>query len=510
MNVGYVLTEKAQQVPGVEAIVFEDKRFTYQDLNNRVNSFANALLDTGIKKNEHVALLLQNCNQFMEIYFALAKIGAVLVPINWRLAPQEIEYITNNSDAVALILGSDYIDTVNLIRNNLSEVRTCIVVGKETPSDMENYENLVEAYPTSEPLIKEEVGLEDDMCVIYTSGTTGRPKGAVHTHGSTLWEAVNEAIAYSINANDIALVSAPLFHVGGFHDLHFPLYYVGGKVILHRRFSEEEILADIAKEHVTLLFGVSSMIRRIAQWPTIGDYDLSSVRLVMTGGEPFAPKDIREVIKHFKNAEYTQVYGLTEGIALSTFLDGKHALEKIGSVGKPFYGVELRIIDEQGHAVPKGGTGEIIQKGTHMMRDYWKMPEEAGPTFDKDGWFHTGDLARIDEDGYIYIVGRIKDMIISGGENIYPAEIEGVLYLYPKIKEVAVIGIPDEKWGEAVKAIVVLKPGCDMTAEEVINHCTQRLARFKRPKSVVFVDALPKTASGKIAKAELRARHSKG
>lgn len=506
MNVGYIVTQKAIQIPDKTAIICEGKEYTYKTFNNRINQLANALLDMGIKKNDHVALLLENCNQFMEIYFALAKIGGVLIPINWRLNVKEIEYIANNSKAVIFILGTNYIDTVNSIRKSIRKVKEFIVVGKDNPDNMKNYEQLISSYPSNEPVVAKEVGLNDDMSIIYTSGTTGRPKGAVHTHGSTLWEAVNEAIPLKLCEDDISVVSAPLFHVGGFHNLHFPLYYVGGTAIIHTHFSEEDILRDIVKYRATLIFGVSSMLRRIVQWPEIGKYDLSSIRIVLTGGEPFDARDIKEVVRYFNHGEYVQVYGLTEGISLSTFLDGKHALEKIGSVGKPFYGVELRIVDEQGNDVPNGGTGEIIQKGTHIMRDYWAMPKDAGPTFDKDGWFHTGDLAKLDDEGYIYIVGRIKDMIISGGENIYPAEIEHILYLNQKIKEAAVVGVPDAKWGEAVKAFLVLKPGMQMTEEEVVNHCTEHLARFKRPKYVEFVEALPKTASGKIAKGELRKR----
>ncbi len=509
MNVGYILTQKAKQMGGSEALVFEGKRLTYGDLNNRVNRLANAFLDMGIGKGEHVLLLAQNCNEFMEVYFALAKIGGVLVPVNWRLAPREIEYICTNSRSVAFLVQADYCPAVNSIREKLDGVKDYVCIGQGTPGNMKSYDELLEAYPPGEPHMKWGVSLGDDVAIIYTSGTTGRPKGAIHTHAGHLWHAANSAIGFQVRPDDRSLVCCPLFHVAGFHNFSFHMYYVGGTVIMHRSFNETKIFEDIERERVTLLFAVSSMIVRLVEHPDIGRHDLSSLRKIWTGAEPFPIPTIRKIKETWPALEFVQAYGFTEGISTTSFLEDRHAISKIGSVGKPFYGVEAMVVDEQGNEVAPGGTGELVQKGTQVMREYWGKPPEAGPTFDENGWYHSGDRVRLDEEGYMYIVGRIKDMIISGGENIYPAEVEQVLYTHPKIKEVAVIGVPHERWGEAVKAIIVLQPGEEMTDQEVIEYCKQNIASYKKPKYVIFIEQLPRLASGKIAKAELRQRYGR-
>lgn len=506
MDVGYILTQKAKQIGDSEALVFEGKCLTYRDLNNRVNRLANAFLDMGVEKGDHVLVLAQNCNEFIEAYFALAKIGGVLVPVNWRLAPREIEYICTNSQSVAFLVQGDYVPVVDAIREELEGVRIYICIGEGSPGNMKSYDHLLEAHPAREPELKWEVGLDDDVAIIYTSGTTGRPKGAIHSHAGHLWHAANSAIGFQVRPDDISLVCCPLFHVAGFHNFSFHMYYVGGKVVLHRRFNEAKIFEDIEREKVTLLFAISSMVKRLVEHPDMGRHDLSSLRKIWTGGEPFPVPTIRRVKETWPSVEFIQAYGFTEGISTTSFLEDKCAISKIGSVGKPFYGVETMVVDEQGNEVPPGGTGELVQRGTQVMREYWNKPPEAGPTFDEKGWYHSGDLVRLDEEGYMYIVGRIKDMIISGGENIYPAEVEQVLYTHPKIKEAAVIGVPDEKWGEAVKAIVVPQPGEGMTEQEVIEHCKQNIASYKKPKYVEFVEELPRLASGKIAKGELRQR----
>ena len=509
MNVGYILTQKAKQIGDSEAVVFEGKRLTYRDLNNRANRLANAFLDIGIEKGNHVLLLSQNCNEFMEAYFALAKIGGVLVPVNWRLAPREIEYICTNSQSVAFLVQDDYVPVVNSIREKLGGVNNYICIGQGTPGNMKSYDELLEAYPASEPELEWEVGLDDDVAIIYTSGTTGRPKGAIHTHAGHLWHAANSAIGFQVTQKDISLVCCPLFHVAGFHNFSFHMYYVGGKAILHRRFDETKIFEDIEREKVALLFAVSSMVVRLVEHPNVGRHDMSSLRKIWTGAEPFPIPTIRKIKETWPAVEFIQAYGFTEGISTTSFLEDKFAISKIGSVGKPFYGVEAMVVDEQGNEVPPGGIGELVQKGTQVMREYWNKPPEAGPTFDEKGWYHSGDLVRLDKEGYMYIVSRIKDMIISGGENIYPAEVEQVLYTHPKIKEAAVIGVPDKKWGEAVKAIVVLQPGEEMTQEEVIEHCKENIASYKKPKSVEFMEELPRLASGKIAKVELKQMYGK-
>jgi fatty-acyl-CoA synthase len=510
MNVGYLLTQKAAQVGNREALVFENKRFTFGELNARVNSLANAMLHLGIKKGDHVGVLLRNCNEFWEAYFAIAKIGAVIVPINWRLVSRELEFVINDSEAKMLMLGEEFEEIISGISTQLANVKDYIIVKRGTGSQdsklkgSKSYENLVATYPDSEPGV-DEVKMGDDLAIIYTSGTTGRPKGAVHTHEATLWNAANQIIHIGLRTDEIVLVWGPLYHVGGLYDFSFPMFYTGGKMAMLREFDPVIMMETIDRERVTILIAVPTILRMMLALPNFKEYDKSSLHILMVAGEPVDIDFIKQVMAHFPHSEIIQGYGLTEGISFSTVLDSKYAIEKIGSIGKPFWGVELRVVDEQGNVVGVGEVGEIVQRGTHTMRGYWKLPKETEDIF-KGGWMHTGDLAKVDEDGFIFLVARKKDMIRSGGENIYPAEIEAVLYSSPKIFEAAVIGVPDKKWVEVVKAYVVLKPEQTMTEEEVIELCKKNLASYKKPQYVEFVDALPKTAVGKIAKGELRKR----
>ena len=509
MNVGYLLTQKAAQVGNREALIFGNTRLTYYDLNARANKLANAMLKLGIKKGDHVGLLLRNCNEFWEAFFAVAKIGAVVVPINWRFVARELEFVINDSEVKMLFLGEEFEDTINTITSQLVNVHSYIIVDGDTGSKglkikgAKTFKNLVAASPDTEPAL-DEVKMSDDLAIIYTSGTTGRPKGAVHTHEATLWNAANQIIQVGLRADETVLIWSPLYHVGGLYDLSFPMFYTGGKAVVLRDFDATVLMKTIQNEHVTTMLAFPTILRMMLALPNFKDYDTSSLRILFVAGEPVSIDFIKKVMENFPKSEILQGYGLTEGISVSTVLDSEHAISKVGSIGKPLWGVELQVVDEQGKVVGKGEVGEIVQRGTHTMKGYWKLPKETAETF-KGGWMHTGDLARVDEDGFIYLVARKKDMIRSGGENIYPAEIEDVLYTSPKIFEAAVIGVPDEKWVEAVKAYVVLKPGQTMTEREIIELCEKNLASYKRPKYVEFVDALPKTASGKIAKGELRA-----
>ncbi len=506
MNVGGALTEKARRIGQKRALAFQGQEFTYAEMNGRVNRLANALSSRGFKKGDHIAVLLFNCPQFLEAYFALAKLGIVMIPLNFRLHGKELEYIINDSEAKALLFGEAFRETIGSIQPGLPRIRDFILIGRETPAKIIAYEELIAQSSPAEPDTPE-IHLEDHQLIFYTSGTTGRPKGAIHTHESTLWNSADQIISLGLQSSDIHLTVAPLFHVGGLNDLNICMFHMGGTVVLRERFDARETLETIQKEKITTLFAVPSMVHMILEMPDIDSYDTGSLRIVFTGGAPFPVVTIRKFFKHFR-ANFIQAYGLTEGISVSTFLEPEKAIEKIGSIGKPFYGVELRVVNEQGKDVAPGEIGEIIQKGTHVMKGYWNLPEATRETL-RDGWLHTGDLARVDEDGYIYIVDRKKDMIISGGENIYPAEIEQVLYSYPKILEAAVIGTPDEKWGETVKAVVVLKPALQASEQEIIDFCKSHMASYKKPTSVEFVSALPRNPSGKVLKTELRRQFGK-
>jgi acyl-CoA synthetase (AMP-forming)/AMP-acid ligase II len=501
LNIGGFVRRAAERHGDKPALIFEGQKISFRQLNSRVNRLAQALLSLGARKGDKVGLLLANSLEFAETFLAVAKMGGIAVPLNVRLVGRELTYILNNADVRFLFLGQEFIDVIGGIQENLNQVERYIVAGDSSHPSMERYETLLARALDKEPEIV--VREEDPAAILYTSGTTGRPKGAVITHRNIIWNEINYIIDKDLRVNDIALLVSPLFHAGGLNNLLTHIF-LGSTVVLHRTFSPQAVPEAIEKEKITVIQTMApTMYNMILQLPDLGRYDFSSVRSVMSGGAILPVETKKKIQQLFPHAGIQDSYGLTEVTSTGTALKPEFALQKIASIGKPFFTLEVRLIDERGEEVAPGQVGEIVLRGPNVMKEYYKDPEATESTL-RDGWLHTGDLAKKDEEGFLYIVDRKKDMIISGAENIYPKEIEEVLYTHPKILEAAVIGVPDPVWGEAVKAVVVLKPGEEMTQEEVIAFCKANLASYKKPRSVDFVSSLPKTAFGKIAKVLLR------
>jgi fatty-acyl-CoA synthase/long-chain acyl-CoA synthetase len=505
MTVGDILRYFSKRNPDKVAIYYLDKVITYRDLNIRVNNLANRLVSLGFQRDDKISILLRNCNEYLEIIYALAKIGVVSVPINFRLIGEEIKYIVNDSDSKGLVLEEEFIDKIIPVRSQLSiESDKYYVIGNKAVEGMVQYESLFEDSCSEEP----GVNVDENGCFVmsYTSGTTGRPKGVVASHKVRIQDALAQAIEFKIFEDDIHLVAAPLCHSGG---MFFCLarLAVGGTVCMMRQFDAEEALKVIEGKRVTNTFMVPTMYNFILELPesTRQKYDVSSMRVLICAGAPLPTRVKEGVIKFFYNAGLIEFYGLTE-CAVATYLEPCDQLRKIRCAGKPFWGVEIKLLNERREEVSVNETGEIVLKSPYVMDGYYKRGEEG---FEGE-WFCTGDLARQDEEGYFYIVDRKIDMIISGGENIYPAEIEDLLYSQSKILEAAVIGVPDERWGESVKALIVLKEGEKANEEEIIEFCRTRLGGYKIPRSVNFLEELPKSSSGKILKRVLREEFWRG
>jgi fatty-acyl-CoA synthase len=483
------------------ALVFGPTRLTYRDLAVRMNRLAHALRERGLERGDRLAILTFNCHQFIEAFFAAAQLGLIVVPLNFRLAGPELEYQLTDSEAAAIVVGEELAGTVAGLRARLPGLAHGLVVGERIPAGMESYEAALRGQPTGRPP-GPGGAFDDPFCIIYTSGTTGLPKGALLTQQNVNVTSLNQILEWGCTGDDRTLTMAPMFHVGGSLVLTVPLLHVGGTAVVMERFDPAQALELIERERITIVFGVPTMWTSIIEVPDIGRRDLRSLRLAVSGGasQPLA------IMKRFQQAlgvPFTEGYGLSESASCSSVLRWEDAPRKAGSIGKPFIYNEMRVVDDDGRDVVPGQIGEIVQRGPTVMVGYWRNPEATRAAI-RDGWLHTGDLGTVDEDGFFYCKDRKKDMIISGGENIYPAEVEQALYRHPDILEVAVVGVPDERWGEAVKAVVVRRPDRPLTEADVVEWCRASLASYKKPRSVEFVDALPRNASGKVLKYRLR------
>lgn len=506
INIGHWVKKWASLQPQKPAIIFENSLFTYQQLNSRVNQVSHLLLEMGIRKGDRVAVLLYNTNVYLEVYFAVAKLGAILVPLNFRLKGEELEFILKDSASESLLLGEEFIEVVGSIKSNIP-VRegNYIGIGEAIPSWMINYEKTIETQSAQEPKVSGAIGGEDPHMIMYTSGTTGFPKGAILSHRKTFFNVLNANIYYGLTPDDIFLVTRPLFHSGGLLVESSPMLYKGGTVIIKKRFKPVEILETIERYKVTIVEPPATLLKFILEQCDVKKYDLSSVKCWFTGGERVSPSLLRECQK--LGIIVSQLFGQTETSTI-TWLPIRDASRKLGSVGVPVFHGDIKIVNDEGVEVGPGEVGEIVVSGPTLMSGYWGRPEATEETI-KDGWLHTGDLAKVDEEGFFYITDRKKDVIISGGENIYPAEVERVFLENPKISDVAVVGIPDERWGEVGMAFVVLKEGEKITEEEALRFCEERMAKYKVPKSIKFVKELPQTASQKIMRYKLREEYLK-
>ncbi|MER6565450.1 o-succinylbenzoate--CoA ligase [Streptomyces sp. NPDC001093] len=485
---------RARKTPHRTALIHGEQPTDYRTLYTRVTRLAHALRARGVRRGDRIAHLGPNHPAYLETLFAAGTLGAVFVPLNTRLAGPEIAYQLADSGAKALVHGPAYAGLVAGLPDG-TDVRTCLETG-------DAYEQALAAAP-DDPI--DEPVTPDDTCIImYTSGTTGRPKGAMLTHGNLTWNAVNVLVDHDLTADERALVSAPLFHTAGLNMLTLPVLLKGGTCVLVEAFDPETTLDLVERHRITFMFGVPTMFDQVARHPRWPNADLSSLRILTCGGSP-VPTTLIATYQQ-RGLTFLQGYGMTEAAPGTLFLDAEHAVEKAGSAGVPHFFSDVRVVRPDLTPVDVGETGEVVVRGPHVMAGYWGLPEETEAAF-ADGWFRSGDAARVDEDGYVHIVDRIKDMIISGGENIYPAEIEDILLAHPGIAECAVIGVPDDKWGEVPRAVVVPAPGAELDPDEVLASLTGKLAKYKIPKSVVVTDELPRTASGKLLKSRVRHRY---
>jgi fatty-acyl-CoA synthase len=492
--------------PKKRALYFEDQPFTYEEVNQRTNQLCHLLIERGLKKGDRVAVLLYNCHQYLEIFLGLSKIGAILVPLNWRLAEPELEFILQDSGSQTLIFEPEFEEVVSSIRSRLNLIHgNFFALGNPCPDWAVEYETTIKKKPTDEPSGNGSSGDEDPHIFMYTSGTTGVPKGAVLSHRKTFFNVLNADIVYDLSSKDIVIVTRPMFHSGGLLVEAAPVLYKGGTLIISRRFRPNEIVETVQKYKVTLLELAATVYQFILQDCDLNRYDLSSVRCFYTGGERIPVSMLKDYQE--RGIIISQIFGQTEASTIA-FLGPDQAVKKVGSVGLPVFHGEVRIVDKLGKDVAPGEVGEIIVKGPTLMSGYWNRPDLTAETI-RDGWLYTGDLATKDDEGYIFIVGRERDMYLSGGENVYPAEIEKVLFTHPKILDTGVVGVPDEKWGEVGKAYIVLKPGETMNEEEALKFVRGRVGKYKIPKYVEFVEELPKTGSGKIQKFLLKEWHHK-
>ena len=514
MHAGDLLSKRAYLTPNREAMLElpAGQRYTYAALNERANRLANFLHDKlGVEKGDRVSILAHNCVAYVDLFYGLAKIGAIFAPLNWRLVAPELVYIVNDNQPRVLIYGSEFIDILAEMRPDI-DVAHYVSLGSgligET-SGVWSYEDELARASDAEP---ERPLLEDDdtYAILYTSGTTGRPKGALIPHRQVLWNAINTISSWGLNESDVSPVFTPLFHAGGLFAFMTPLFYVGGRIILFRTFDLDSIFRTILDEQCTVVLGVPTIYRMFMNHPGFADADFGHVRFFISGGAPL-PAELVEDWLEAKGGVFRQGYGLTEVGANCFSMTNEESVWKLGSVGKPIFHSKMRMVNpDTGQDVPVGQEGELLIAGPHVCTGYWQDPEaSARSLLDERGgpWFRTGDMARMDEDGFYYIIGRYKDMIKSGGENIYAAEVEAVFTEHPAVREAALIGRPHDKWGEIGLMVVVLEQGQTATGEELKAFCGQHLARYKIPKIVVFADALPYSSYGKVMKAELKKKY---
>jgi len=508
-TVADVTRHHAKAQPDKVALRFEGRKLTYGELDRAANRAAQGLIAAGVQPRERAAILSKNSVAFFDLWFGAAKAGIVLVPVNFRLAPPEIAYVVNDAEARLLFVGADFYDTVESIERELGAVREIIAIDGNHPiwPDYAQWLGRQKPIDPARPIATGDCAIQ-----MYTSGTTGHPKGAQLSHGNllTLLPGIIEQWG-AWRDDDVSLVCLPLFHIGG-SGWALVGFFRGVENVMTQDFEPAAILRTMAEQRVSKALFVPAMMLFLLQSPQCADTDFSALDLIVYGASP-APLDLlREALAIFR-CGLAQVYGLTETTGGITYLPpedhGEHAIERMKSCGKPMAGVEIKVVDAAGKTLPPGEVGEVVCRTPQVMLGYWNLPEATARAI-RDGWFHTGDAGYFDADGYLYIYDRVKDMIVSGGENIYPAEVESALFGHPAIADVAVIGVPDEQWGEAVKAIVVKKPGAAASEAEIVAFARARIAGYKVPRTVDFADNLPRNPSGKILKRELRKPYWQG
>ncbi|PKB67559.1 MAG: AMP-dependent synthetase [SAR202 cluster bacterium Io17-Chloro-G3] len=511
MDIGHLLSRSAQRFPDRPAWMTGDQSITYAKAEDRVNRLGNALLEMGAEHGDRVGMILPNCHEGLEAILAPMRVGMTVVPMNVRLHPREHQYLLEDSGATILIYSHEFRDHVAQIRETLGSIRHFICVGGSGGGDI-GYETLLQSSSFEQPNIHIE---QDDVAwIFYTSGTTGHPKGAMLTHRNlmTMVEAFLTDIN-SANPDDVLLHAAPITHGSGLMVFHHLARGAASAFPTAKNFDPPSIFKAIQKYKVTTMFVAPTMINIMLASPERHNYDISSLHTVVYGGGPMYTEHIQEALEGF-GCIFVQIFGQGESpMTITTLPKEEHrvgndpiGLQRLASAGREVTGVRVRIVDDDDKEVSVGELGEIAVRSDLVMKGYWNRPDATAETL-KGGWLHTGDLGYVDSDGYLFITDRKKDMIISGGANIYPREVEEIIAQHPSVFEVAVIGVPDVMWGESVKALVVVREGCYVNEEAVIEYCKERLGSYKKPKSVEFLPGLPKNAYGKILKRDLREKY---
>jgi len=507
MYVNNWLTRREMLMPDKVALIdtlHGKRRITYREWNRNVNQTANFLRGAcGIQKGDRVAVLATNSVEYLDLWFACGKIGAIIQLLNWRLTPHELSGLIADATPTVIVYSTSFIEQTNAVRPAVKSIKHFVALGDPAQSvDIAFSER--ERYPVSEPP-EVDLSWNDPWAICYTGGTTGLPKGAILTHRSITANSVNTVMSWGLSPDDVTLLHMPLFHTGGFNVFTAPLVHIGGTSIICGSFDVDQIFDLLRDEGVTLFVGVPTMFVMMQQHPRWMEADFTRLKICGSGGAS-CPMPVIEKFAE-RNVTLFTGYGLTEAGPNTFWLPPELRRAKPGSVGFPLMHVDVKIIDDNSKECDVEQVGELLVRGPHVCAGYWGKPEETAKAISPEGWLHTGDLARRDPEGCHYIVGRSKDMIKSGGENIYPAEVESVMHAHPAVAEAALIGIPDPKWEEVGRAFIVLKPGAKLTADELIAFCQTRLARFKIPRSVIFVNGLPRTGAEKIDKKLLAERY---
>lgn len=503
-GIGFWLTKREEIAPEKEAVVDGGRRLSYRQLNRRVNRLAHALQAQGLGRGDRLALLSYNSLECIEVIMASAKLGLILVPLNWRLTAAELSFQLGDSEAQTLIFDPELEELAQGILNQIG-FDNLLVLGNEPRLEALAYEPLLAGQSEEEPVVDQPVTAETPFIIMYTAGTTGKPKGAVLTQGNCLYNALSLQVDLEFTSSDRNLVALPMFHIGGIGLFTLPMLYVGGTVVIQRAFDPAEMIRLFDQEKITVCLVVPAIWLFLIQSPAFDPAPLARARILMSGGAPLPVSLVDEY--HAHGIVLQQGYGMSEAAPSISTLGKPWALGKKGSVGRIMFHLQARVAGDDGEELPRGEVGELLLRGPNVMQGYWNRPEANDEAF-AGGWFHTGDLARMDAEGFLYMVDRKKDMFISGGENVYPAEVENAIFALEQVAEAAVIGLPDPKWGEVGCAVVTLKAGQSLAAEELLAHLKTCLAKYKIPKKVVFTEALPRNAAGKVLKRNLREQYS--
>ncbi|MEH6588258.1 MAG: long-chain fatty acid--CoA ligase [Halioglobus sp.] len=497
-NFAGVMLRRADLNPERTALIFEGEEILYREFADRVRRQAQLLRDSGVCVGDRVGYLGFNHPALLETLFAAQALGAIFVPLNFRLTAEELTFIINDAGIHTLFVDDALQPVLQPAREDL-----CCRHLFSSESEAHSWRHLLTERADAQPISGAVSVDQHDLAVImYTSGTTGLPKGAMLTHGNLLWNNINASMAFGSSRDDIVLTAAPLFHIGGLNVMTLHSFHVGSAVVLVRSFDPALVLDNIQKYSVTHMFGAPAMFLFMSQQPQFAETDLSSIETLVCGAAP-VPESLIE-LWGARDVPFCQGYGLTETAPFSAFLTPEWGVKKLGSAGQPPIFSDTRIVDTDNQPLAVGERGEICLRGPNIMKGYWNRPEATAAAIDPEGWFHSGDIGYLDEDGFLFICDRLKDMVISGGENVYPAEVEGALYKHEAIAEVAVIGTPDEKWGEAVTAVVALNEGATLTLEELREFAGEHLARYKLPLRLEIVDVLPRNPAGKVLKFVLK------